>query len=274
VRQRLVRVLVCVLTAVSLASVAPTRARALDILPGGETLFQQVEGADIVLSARYIGRSTESLIFERDALLAGSVGSRVAVASDDYLATLELTPGAAYVLCLRSEPDGTLRARASMYSVLAVPSAELPAALAAVRVYLRDRTDRARLTASLLQLAASDSALLQTGAVTSLSQRGLLTRENVVSLLELARTNRLREPRAREQVLEQAGWLRAATARSVVESRLLDPTEDASVREAALRALHRIDPRSVERVLPQLRGPSAPRLQQGARSLQERTTGR
>jgi hypothetical protein len=249
--------------------ILPLTVRALDVPMGAETLFQQAEAANVVTTARFRSRSAESLVFDRDTLLAGSVGSTVVAKNDDYLNTVPLRPGAQYLLFLRADGDGRMSFPSSMYSVIEVGSTELPATLDALRSYLRDRTDRVRLEASLVRLASSDSTLIQTSAVTSLAYRQLVTRSNVGRLMELASSGRLRDPRARTLVVQQAGLVKAVEARAGLEARLLDAAENPGVREAALAALNRIDPAFVRAVMPRLQSQGV--LQDRARSLLERS---
>lgn len=129
----------------ALSLITATNADALDVAMGADTLFHQVEGATVVTTARFRSREPGRLVFDRDAVLMGSVGSTIVAANDPYLDTLPLRPGTQYLLFPRTSSDGALRFPLSRSSVVEVGAAEMPATLGAVRTFLQERLDRVRL---------------------------------------------------------------------------------------------------------------------------------
>jgi hypothetical protein len=246
----------------------PSLGRAISIPMGADTLFEQAERSSIVASARFRSRDARTLVFDRDTVFSGSVSPTITVESDGFVESRELRTGALYVLFLEPASDGAVRFSASVYSIVEPSEAETPAALDAIRVFLRDRGDSSRLRASLLQLAAADSPMLQVSALTTLANRQLVTPAAAAQLLQMVSSGQLRQLRAREIVMHQAGWLRVSDFRGSIETRLMDSAESPLVREAALLALSRIDPSRLPVVAARLE--SAPELRSRALALQAR----
>ena len=248
-RARLQVLLVSVLALLAWAG----SARALSIAPGSETLFTQLERSDTALLARFAGAEPGFVTFVVDQVLQGRAGSEARVKLSEGQTTLSgLEPGRRYLLLLADLPDGSFALPLDSLSILSVPERDLPETLAAVRAWDREGQDPAAKRATLMRFATARSLFLQDSAVMGLTHLRLMNRDALRDLMEPMVSGRIAHPRARETLVRFAGVMGATEHRERLMDRVRDVGETQALREAALFALHAMDPEAARELEPTL----------------------
>ena len=241
---------------------------ALSFAPGSETLFTQLEMSDSVVLARFRSAGSDGLRFSAETVLHGTAGQEVRIRLSEGQTTLNgLEPTERYLLMLKGAGDGTFTLPLESFSVLRVSEAELPETLSAVRAWVQDGENPAARRATLVRFATASAPFLQRSAIMGLMHLQLMDRASLESLVDRLAAGRIVLPEARQLIVRFTGVMGATEHRSFLTSRIRDRGETSELREAALFALHAMDPSAARALAPEIESGAIPDLRPLLRSL-------
>jgi hypothetical protein len=218
--------------------------------------------------ARFRSAGSDGVSFFAEEVLHGSAGPAVRVRLPEGRTTLgSFKPTERYLLMLERAGNGTFTLPLDTFSILRVSDAELPETLSAVRAWVQSGEDLASRRATLVRFATARAPFLQRSAVMGLILLQLMDRPTLRSLVDQLAAGRVVDAEARQMIVRVTGALGATEHRSFLTSRIRERTETQELREAALFALHAMDPSAAGALAPEIESGAIPGLRPLMRSL-------
>ena len=225
--------------------------------PDAETLFIQLESADVVVVGRIQSEPGGLTSVRADRVLQGTVGRELVIDVEETTSLGGLDPDRRYLIVLDEGTRGTLRLPLGALSVLD-PAEPLYELIRASRAYLSIRGDSERRRSYLIQAFQSPRPFLQRSALAALIDQRAMDPSTLAQLVGSMQAGHAVHPELKGLVARWIGALELSEHVPFLRGCVLDAREAASVRAAALLALDDIDRQSAVQVRSELgAGPPA-----------------